>query len=219
VAAAQRAATLAAEPLLGGLAGMLSMLGLLARPGPLLGSEDEEYSEEDEEELGMDGPATAVTRGAANATHAAPSAAEARATLDQTSELGQAGAATAAAGPRQAQQPFVPAGRSPAEVAAAAAAPDMSRVDIRGLRSSRPGAQPAPPPRPPQPQQPPSQRELQPRHTARPELTAAANAIPAPPAPVGVPPTVPEAGPGEEFDANVALAMQVGAALQAPSLR
>ena len=97
----------------------------------------------------------------------------------------------------------VPAGRSPAEAVQAAAAPDMSEVDMRGARSAALRAR--------QPKALRSADDLQPRHTARPDLTAAANAVHMPPAPVAFPPPVPEAAAGEEFDANVAFAMQAGA--------
>ena len=171
VGAARRAATAAFSPLVSGLAGVLSLMGLLYDPQRQV---EQEEAEEEEEAL--------LQQEAAAHAHAA--------------------AAPAAALPAQREAApgvggDVPAGRSHAELTQAAAAPDMSSVDMRAARQARPKAiRPA---------------DLKPRHTARPELTAAVAAPPpSPPAPVAMPPSVPEAGPGEEFDANVAFAMQVG---------
>ncbi|PSC72514.1 ACCUMULATION AND REPLICATION OF CHLOROPLASTS chloroplastic [Micractinium conductrix] len=169
VGAARRAATAAFSPLVSGLAGVLSLMGLLYDPQRQV---EQEEAEEEEEAL--------LQQEAAAHAHAA--------------------AAPAAALPAQREAApgvggDVPAGRSHAELTQAAAAPDMSSVDMRAARQARPKAiRPA---------------DLKPRHTARPELTAAVAAPPpSPPAPVAMPPSVPEAGPGEEFDANVAFAMQ-----------
>lgn len=104
-------------------------------------------------------------------------------------------AAAAAPAPQHAQRErgeAVPEGRSAAELAQAAALRDMSQVDMRAARQARPKAI--------------KPEQLRPRHTARPELTAAAAAPPPPP--VAMPPPVPEAAAGEDFDANVAFAMQ-----------
>jgi hypothetical protein len=77
----------------------------------------------------------------------------------------------------------------------------MAEVDMRAQRSAALRAR-----KPPAPVTP---ADLKPRHTARPELTAAANALHAPPPPPKpMPPAVPEAAEGEDFDANVALSMQ-----------
>ncbi|KAI3428117.1 hypothetical protein D9Q98_006500 [Chlorella vulgaris] len=212
LASAQRAAAVAAAPLIGGLAGVLSWLGLLA------GSQNEEQQEHDEglygekgeeaeeEQLGMDGPVAAASSAAAGPSAAPAQAAEPL--FDQFS----ATSALPAAPARQAAAPAprMPPGRSSAEVAGAAAAHDMSQVDMRASRSSRQAARPPPSAAPAAAAPgPPSPRELQPRHTARPDLTARSASIPAPAGPVEVPPQAAEGDEAaREFDANVAFAMQ-----------
>lgn len=212
LASAQRAAAVAAAPLIGGLAGVLSWLGLLA------GSQNEEQQEHDEglygekgeeaeeEQLGMDGPVAAASSAAAGPSAAPAQAAEPL--FDQFS----ATSALPAAPARQAAAPAprMPPGRSSAEVAGAAAAHNMSQVDMRASRSSRQAARPPPSAAPAAAAPgPPSPRELQPRHTARPDLTARSASIPAPAGPVEVPPQAAEGDEAaREFDANVAFAMQ-----------
>ncbi len=153
-----------------GMAGVLAVMGLLQRP------EDEIAAEEEEAEAAL--------------LEEQEAAAEEAATVSRTADF------AAAAAPQLRQQErreAVPKGRSAAEVAQAAAARDMSQVDMRAARQARPKAI--------------KPEQLRPRHTARPELTAAVAAPPPPP--VAMPPPVPEAAAGEDFDANVAFAMQV----------
>lgn len=183
---AQRAAALLLSPLVEGLAGVLSLAGLLYDP-----AEEQRLQQAQEEEQ-------EERRAVLEAAAAAPEAAlqqEAREALQQEARevLEQ----------RRVQRREVPAGRSHEEAVQAAAAADMSEVDMRAHRSAALRAR--------QPKVLKSPEELQPRHTARPELTAAANAVYAPPPPpVAMPPPVPEAASGEDFDANVAFSLQVG---------
>ena len=194
-AAAERATALLLSPLVAGMAGVLSLAGLLSDPeaeerARLRRAEQEETAAE-ERRAAVETQAAAVEAdaGIAVAAMAAPEAAQAA--LD--------GPELAAAGGEQ----QVPAGRSPAEALQAAAAQDMAQVDMRSKRTAALRARKPPPPVAPE--------DLKPRHTARPDLTAAANALHAPPPPpVPMPPPVPEAAEGAEFDANVALSMQVG---------
>lgn len=188
VAAAERAGALLLSPLVAGMAGVLSLAGLLSDPEAEEQQRQRRAEEEEERLAELEASAAAAASAAADDTGlAAASAAAAPAAMEQ-------------AAAEQEQQ--VPAGRSPAEALQAAAAPDMAEVDMRAQRSAALRARKPPAPVTPE--------ELKPRHTARPELTAAANALHAPPPPPKpMPPPVPEAAEGEDFDANVALSMQV----------
>lgn len=196
VTAAQRAAALLTSPIISGMAGVLSLMGLLEQPAG-----QEEGEEQQQQQAGFGTEGEPVQQPAAGFSSSTAAAAPAAAQAPATTAAAAAGPAAAAAPSQQQREreavgggSEVPAGRSAAEVTQAAAAQDMSQVDMRTTRQTRPKAI-----RP---------EELKPRHTARPELTAAAMAPPPPP-PVPMPPPVPEAGPGEDFDANVAFAMQV----------
>ncbi|KAL4443575.1 hypothetical protein ABPG75_011312 [Micractinium tetrahymenae] len=174
--AAQRVTAALAAPALSGMAGVLSIMGLLQPT-------DEELATEEEAEAAL----LEELEAAAYAERQEAAAADGAA--------GFTAAAAAATAPQQAQQGRgepMPEGRSAAELAQAAAARDMSQVDMRAARQARPKAI--------------KPEQLRPRHTARPEITAAAAAPPPPP--VAMPPSVPEAAAGEDFDANVAFAMQ-----------
>lgn len=173
------------SPVVAGMAGMLSLMGLLSDP-----QREQMEAEQRAEQRAAEQAAAALAP--APLPVAEPAAADALAAIDESLD----GAV---------EEAQVPAGRSPSEALQAAAAADMAEVDMRAARSAALRAR-----QPPKPLKDPA--ELKPRHTARPELTAKANARHAPPPPpVTVPPPVPEAAPGaEEYDANVALSMQVG---------
>lgn len=193
--AAERAGTLLLSPLVTGMAGVLSLAGLLSDPEAEERERERRAAEEDQQLAEVEASAAAAaTAAAADASLAAAAAAAAPKAAQQAVRAVEQAATE--------QEQHVPAGRSPAEALQAAAAADMAEVDMRAQRSAALRARKPPTPVTPE--------ELKPRHTARPELTAAANALHAPPPPPkAMPPPVPEAAEGEEFDANVALSMQV----------
>lgn len=211
-AAAQRAADVAVAP----MAGVLNLLGLLDRPKEVqrLQQAEEDAAAAAAAEARLHAarkfpPAPAPGRAPtppAAAAAAAPAAARAPVAALQQEALDalEAMDAMEAAGLGN-----VPAGRSPAEAVQAAAAPDMAEVDMRDARTAALRAR--------QPKVVRSPEDLAPRHTARPDLTAAANAVHMPHPLVGMPP-VAEAATSEDLDANAAFSLQVCAGTGAPAL-